>query len=150
MRTEVNLSDHYRMDVIRLLAIFSDYFRNQLSFKQMTRNNLLAFLDSFRKPEGADPLHKWIGTTIQIGFTLQDSLNGCIHPISSLMRGLNHHLDNIARLKRKETSIYKASDLWIEEDDALFLKHCPSKRIRCYHAVELARVLESFAPFKPI
>jgi hypothetical protein len=59
-------------------------------------------------------------------------------------------IDNIARLKRKETSIYKASDLWIEEDDALFLKHCPSKRIRCYHAVELARVLESFAPFKPI
>jgi hypothetical protein len=62
MRTEINLSDHYRMDVIRLLSVFSDYFQNQLSYKQMTCDNLLSFLDSFRKPEGVDPLHKWIGT----------------------------------------------------------------------------------------
>jgi integrase len=44
-------------------------------------------------------------------------------------------IDNIVQLKRRETSIYKPSDLWTEEDDALFLKYCPSKRIRCYHAV---------------
>jgi hypothetical protein len=25
--------------------------------------------------------------------------------------------------------------LWTEEDDSLFLKYCPSKRIKCYHAV---------------
>jgi integrase len=25
--------------------------------------------------------------------------------------------------------------LWTEQDDALFLKYCPSKRIKCYHAV---------------
>ncbi len=62
MRTEVNLSDHYRMDIIRVLVIFSEYFQNQLSFKHITRDNLLGYLDSFRKPENADPLHKWIGT----------------------------------------------------------------------------------------
>ena len=62
MKTEVNLSDHYRMDVIRLLTALSNHFQNNLSFKQMTRDNILAFLDSFRKPEDADPLHKWIGT----------------------------------------------------------------------------------------
>jgi hypothetical protein len=44
-------------------------------------------------------------------------------------------IDNIVQLKRREASIYKPSDLWTEEDDALFLKYCPSKRIRCYHAV---------------
>jgi len=27
------------------------------------------------------------------------------------------------------------TDLWTEEDDSLFLKYCPSKRIKCYHAV---------------
>jgi len=31
--------------------------------------------------------------------------------------------------------MYKASDLWTEPDDILFLKYCPSKRIKCYHAV---------------
>jgi hypothetical protein len=27
------------------------------------------------------------------------------------------------------------SDLWTNEDDAIFLSYCPSKRIKCYHAV---------------
>ena len=37
-------------------------------------------------------------------------------------------MDNIPKLKRKEKSIYKPSDLWTPEDDLLFLKYCPSKR----------------------
>ena len=44
-------------------------------------------------------------------------------------------IENIPQLKRKEKSIYKPTDLWTEEDDSLFLKYCPSKRIKCYHAV---------------
>jgi integrase len=43
--------------------------------------------------------------------------------------------ENIPQLKRKEQSIYKPTDLWTEEDDRLFLNYCPSKRIKCYHAV---------------
>jgi hypothetical protein len=27
-----------------------------------TEEDVLAFLDSFRKPEESDPLHRWIGT----------------------------------------------------------------------------------------
>jgi integrase len=44
-------------------------------------------------------------------------------------------VENIAQLKRKEKSIYKPSDLWTQQDDLLFLKYCPSKRDKCYHAV---------------
>ena len=44
-------------------------------------------------------------------------------------------VDNIPQLKRKEQSIYKPSDLWSQEDDLLFLKYCPSKRMKCYHAM---------------
>jgi hypothetical protein len=62
MRTEANLSDNYRRDLIWLLSAVSQYFENKLFFKHITRDNLLAFLDSFRKPESVDPLHKWIGT----------------------------------------------------------------------------------------
>jgi integrase/recombinase XerD len=42
---------------------------------------------------------------------------------------------NIPSFKRKEQSIYKPTDLWTEQDDALFLKYCPNKRDRCYHMV---------------
>jgi integrase len=44
-------------------------------------------------------------------------------------------IENIPTLKRKEQSIYKPTDLWTQEDDLLFLKYCPSKRDRCYHAI---------------
>ena len=44
-------------------------------------------------------------------------------------------IDNLPFLKRKEKSIYKPSDLWSTEDDLLFLKYCPYKRDKCYHAI---------------
>jgi integrase len=43
--------------------------------------------------------------------------------------------ENISKLKRKETSTYKPSDLWTQQDDLLFLKYCPTKRERLYHAL---------------
>ena len=42
---------------------------------------------------------------------------------------------DIPPLKRKEQSIYKPDDLWSQEDDQIFLKYCPDKRIQCYHAI---------------
>jgi hypothetical protein len=35
---------------------------NKLSFDRLGREDIVAFLNSFRKPEASDPLHKWIGT----------------------------------------------------------------------------------------
>jgi integrase len=136
MRTETNLSDNYMRDLIRLLSTFSTYFDHKLSFKVITRDNLLAFLDGFRKPESVDPPHKWIGTYNIHIIHLTRFFKWLYSPdIEPNKRPKPPVIDNIAQLKRKETSIYKPSDLWTEEDDALFLKYCPSKRIKCYHAV---------------
>ena len=44
-------------------------------------------------------------------------------------------LENIPKLTRKEKSVYKPADLWTNEEDLLFLRYCPSKRMKCYHAV---------------
>jgi integrase/recombinase XerD len=45
-------------------------------------------------------------------------------------------IENIPKLKRKERyGVYKPADLWTQADDLLFLKYCPDKRIRCYHAI---------------
>jgi hypothetical protein len=38
------------------------YNNNTKSFNEITRQDLLSFLDSRHKPEDVDPLHKWIGT----------------------------------------------------------------------------------------
>ena len=61
MKSEVNLSDHYRKDLIELLCRFSKYNDNK-PFKDLIRIDIIAFLDTFRRPEPSDPLHKWIGT----------------------------------------------------------------------------------------
>ena len=55
MRTEINLSDHYRRDIIKVLTRFS-IFCNGKSFRQINRDEILSFLDSFRKPENEDPI----------------------------------------------------------------------------------------------
>lgn len=61
MKTEINLSDNYRKIIIEVLAKLSR-FHNQKPLKDITRDDILLFLDNLRKSEGSDPLHKWIGT----------------------------------------------------------------------------------------
>ena len=55
--------------------------------------------------------------------------------IESKKRPIPTLVGNIPALKRKEQSIYKPTDLWTAEDDLLFLKYCPSMRIKCYHTM---------------
>jgi integrase/recombinase XerD len=42
---------------------------------------------------------------------------------------------DIPKLRRREKSCYKPSDLWSQEDDLLFLKWVTNKRDRCYHTM---------------
>jgi integrase/recombinase XerD len=135
MKIEVNLSDSYRKDLIKLLSKFSNYCHNK-NFKDISREDVISFLDSFRKTETTDPLHKWIGTYNIYRIHLLRFFKWLYSPDSEPgKRQKPAVVDNIAQLKRKETSIYKPSDLWTQHDDLLFLKYCPSKRDRCYHAM---------------
>jgi hypothetical protein len=59
-KTETNLSDNYKTVVIIILIKLVRY-KNK-NFKQLTRVNIINYLDSLRKSEEADPEHKWIGT----------------------------------------------------------------------------------------
>jgi integrase len=44
-------------------------------------------------------------------------------------------MSGIRKLPRQEKSPYKPSNLWDAREHAIFLKYCPSKRDRCYHAM---------------
>ena len=135
MQTEINPSNHYKKHVIILLSKFSKR-NNDKPFEQMTRQDVIAYLDSFRKPETFDPLHKWIGTYNLYGIYFLRFFKWLYYPnVDPNKRVRPPVVDNIPQLKRKEQSIYKPSDLWSQEDDLLFLRYCPSKRIKCYHAM---------------
>jgi integrase/recombinase XerD len=136
MKNEINISDNYRRLNIYALYRISKFFNNRKSYKELVRDDILQFLDSFRKPEASDPLHKWIGTyniyrTLFIRF-----FKWLYYPdIEQKKRPKPSVIENIPLLKRREQSIYKPSDLWTLEDDLLFLKYCPSAREKCYHTI---------------
>jgi hypothetical protein len=138
MRTECNLSDSYRRSLIKTFFKFCSFFNLQQSVlnKNMTRDNILTFLDSFRRPDAADPMHKWIGTYNLYLVHLVRFFKWLHYPdIEPDKRPKPAVVENIPQLKRREQSIYKPIDLWSPEDDLLFLKYCPSKRMKCYHIV---------------
>jgi integrase/recombinase XerD len=133
---EINLSDNYKRNYIRVLAQLSKFYHNKKSFEEMLREDILLFLDSFRKPENSDPLHKWIGTYNQYTVLLIKFFKWLYYSdIEPNKRPKPQVVENIFQLRRKEQSIYKPTDLWTVEDDLLFLKYCPSKRDKCYHMI---------------
>jgi hypothetical protein len=130
LRSEINPSDHYRKSIIPLLCKVSVFFKSK-SFKEITREDFLSFLDSYRKTEIADPLHKWIGTYNIYRTHLLRFFKWLYYPdIEPNKRSKPAVIENIPQLKRKEKSIYKPTDLWNAEDDSLFLKYCPNPRDR--------------------
>ncbi|PWU78967.1 MAG: hypothetical protein DLM72_19745 [Candidatus Nitrosopolaris wilkensis] len=136
LKAEINPSDRYRKDTIISLCTFSTFFKNTKEFKEITREDLLSFLDSYRKIETVDPLHKWIGTYNLYRIQLMRFFKWLYSAnTEQKKRPKPSVIENIPKLRRKEKSIYKPSDLWTSEDDSLFLKYCPRPRDRCYHAM---------------
>jgi integrase len=137
MKTETNMSDHYRRDNIVVLIRFSKSTNNK-PFKDIIRDDIVAFLDSFRKPETSDPLHKWIGTYNLFRIYLMRFFKWLYSPdVDANKRRKPEVIQNIPKLRRKEHSIYKPTDLWTLDDHLLFLRYCASNRIKCYHAVDM-------------
>jgi hypothetical protein len=99
-------------------------------FIDMTRDDVICYLDRCRKPENEDPLHKWIGSYNVKLVTLSRFFKWLYYPniedpkrrreLSTLERRPDCIM-GIKQLKRKEISCYKPSDLWTQEDDLLFL-----------------------------
>ncbi|MDQ5876567.1 MAG: hypothetical protein M3288_06985, partial [Thermoproteota archaeon] len=84
---------------------------------------LVEFLDAFRKPESVDTLHKWIGTYEFYRIILMRFFRWLYAP--DLPQGKRPRppiMENIPKLKRREVSIYRPTDLWTEEDNVLFFK----------------------------
>ncbi|HKG87576.1 MAG TPA: hypothetical protein VKA95_04565, partial [Nitrososphaeraceae archaeon] len=128
IRTETSFSNNYRRDIIEALTRLAKFIEN-INFQDLTREHIVAFLDSYRKPEQVDPLHKWIGTYNVYRMHMLRFFKWLYFPaISAGMRQKPPVVDNIPGLRRRETSIYKPTDLWSPADDLLFLKYCPSKR----------------------
>jgi site-specific recombinase XerD len=143
MQAETTVSERYRINTISTLMMLAKFHNKKTtitkSFKQITRQDILDFLDRLRKPESVDPLHRWVGTYDQNRIVLLRFFKWlhCLNvdDIPPRHRPTPEVMLNIPSIRRREISIYKPTDLWTEEDDMLFYKYCPSHRDRCWHAV---------------
>lgn len=134
LNVEINPSKSYSNVTFRIISLLSKYTKKE--FKDITREDIIDFLDNLRKPEEIDPLHKWIGSyNLYLGVLIRFFKWFNYQSIPHRQRPKPLVIMNIPNLKRKEKSIYKSSDMWTSEDDLIFLKYCSSKRDRCYHAI---------------
>jgi integrase len=76
--------------------------------------------------EAAETLSEHIGRKISYVNISEDGARKLITDM-----GMNEWHTNIL----VDLLIYKPTDLWTPEDDLLFLKYCPNKRDKCYHAI---------------
>ena len=103
-KNEINLSDSYRKSLISNLSNLSKFYDNK-PFSEMTHDDLQAFLNSFRKPEPMDPLHKWIGTYNHFIVVISKFFKWLYYPdlpSSERQKQKPSVIDNLTQLKRKE------------------------------------------------
>jgi len=140
---ETNPVPQYKKTQIQLFCYLSSFFydvkegKQKKLFSEMTRDDIIFYLNSLRKPESIDPMHKWIGTYTLRRINIMRFFKWLYHPnvLPSKDRPIPDVINNIPTIRRKEISTIKPTDLWTEEDDYIFLKYCPSPRDRCYHTV---------------
>ncbi len=103
-----SFSDHYRMSIIKVLNRLSNFCENK-NFRSMNRtDDILPFLNSYRKSDAVDPLHKLKGTYnlyLEIIAKFFKWLYYPDHDVRS--RPKPKLVQNIASQKRNEVSCYK-------------------------------------------
>jgi hypothetical protein len=142
LANESNPVPHYKQTQIQLLCYLSAHLydnqqkRQKKLFSEMTRDDIISYLNKGRESEDKDPTHKWIGTYNLRRINLTRFFKWLYYPdiLPSTNRPIPDVVKNIPKIRRKEISTIKPTDLWTEEDDHIFLRYCPSARDRCYHA----------------
>lgn len=134
MRIEGNCNTHYEKDISHTINSLERFVNKDI--RRVTTEDVVKFLNHFKKPEELDPLHKSIGTyNIHLGRLIRFFKWVYYPDLPPSQRPRPPIVANLRTIKRKEKSIYKPTDIWTQDDDLIFLKYCPSKRDRCYHAI---------------
>jgi integrase/recombinase XerD len=146
LKTETNLSIFYKQAVIDTFTTLAKFHHNgggngakSKSFKNMTRDDIVAFLNRLRKSEEQDRKHRWIGTYNQNVIHLNRFFKLLHYPlVDRRERPRSEVMQNITKLRRKEESNYEGHELWLDPDcNHIFLRYCPVVRDRAFHAMML-------------
>jgi integrase len=136
-QTQMNIKESTKEGKIKVLTWLSNYFQNTKLYRLMTKQDILEYLNNLRRPVSEDPTHKWIGSYNSRQMIFNKFFRWLYNPDEPepSKRVTPPCMIGIRKLPRQEKSPYKPSSLWDAREHAVFLKYCPSKRDRCYHAM---------------
>ena len=107
---EGNLKPASRASTIDRLCQLSLYHNNK-PFKEITQEDIFTYLDTIRKTENEDPLHKWIGTYNISVIKIISFFRWFYQPtLHSNDRSTPEFLNNLRCIKRKEKTTISAED----------------------------------------
>jgi hypothetical protein len=102
----------------------------------MTKQDILAYLNNLRKSSLEDPSNRGIGTYNGRQMILLKFFKWLHYPDDDYRKRLTPTcMQGVRKRPRKEKTSHKPSDIWEAREHAVFLKYCPYKRDRCYHAL---------------
>jgi len=135
-QNEINIKESTKEWKIKNLVSLLK-FVNYRNFKEITKQDILDFLNNKRKPESIDPIHKSIGTWNNLQILLLKFFRWLynLDEPDPKKRETPDCMKGVRRLPRIEKSCYKPSDIWTIEEHSIFLKYCPSKRDKAFHAM---------------
>ena len=136
-QNEFNIKESTKETKIKRIVNLSRFFDHKKLFYDMTKEDILDYLNSLRKPSSIDPTHKSIGTWNARQMLFLKFFRWLYNPDEPDIRKREtpECMKGIKQLPRKETSPYEPDDMWTIEEHAVFLRYCPSIRDRCYHAM---------------
>jgi integrase len=136
-QTEINIKNSTKESRIKILVWLSNFLENKLSFREMAKQDILNYLNSLRKSILEDESQRWIGSYNARQIILNKFFRWLYNSDepNQRKRTTPKIMNGIKQLQRKEKTLYKNSDLWISEEHAIFLKYCPSKRDKAFHAI---------------
>jgi integrase len=131
----MNIKESTKEGKIKILIWLSNYVNKP--FGKMTKQDILDYLNYLRRPLSEDPTHKWVGSYNARQMILSKFFRWLCNPNEPDPRKRLSPpcMNGVKKLPRQEKSPYKPSQLWDAREHAIFLKYCPSKRDRCYHAI---------------
>ncbi|MDP9290505.1 MAG: tyrosine-type recombinase/integrase [Thermoproteota archaeon] len=137
-QNEINIKESTKEGKIKCLVNLSQ-FLNHKPYEELSKQDILDFLSSLKKPVSDDPKHKSIGTYNGRQMILSKFFRWLYNPDESDVRKRVNPpcMNGVRRLPRKEISPYKPSDLWTDEENSIFLKYCPVKRDRAFHSMAI-------------
>lgn len=128
------VKDSTRSTVCNNLELFAR--RVNKPFTDITRDDVLGYLDSLKKSKDEDPRQKWKGVANLYSIHITQFFKWLYYPdIGPKRRQTPAVVQDLPRYEKPETP-YETAELWTQEDNKIFLKYCPpNPKIKCYHAI---------------